>query len=208
MNYHFVFPVEWLKQGNLYTPITVFDDPGPSYYPINGSLFYLWLMLPFRNVFLADLGQLPFFVLSFLAIYSISRKIGINKRFSFYTAALFLLIPNFFKQLSIAYVDVMVAGLFLTCIVYLFLLNTQFSLRYVLLYSMSFGLLLGTKTTAFPYSILLFIPFVLLLFRCKKPAYLLIVFLFITGILGGFSYIRNFFETGNPLYPLEFKLFG
>ncbi|MFH0790746.1 MAG: hypothetical protein V2A64_03850, partial [Candidatus Omnitrophota bacterium] len=47
-----------------------------------------------------------------------------------------------------------------------------------------------------------------LLFRCKKPAYLLIVFLFITGILGGFSYIRNFFETGNPLYPLEFKLFG
>ena len=26
--------------------------------------------------------------------------------------------------------------------------------------------------------------------------------------LGGFSYIRNFIETKNPFYPLDFKLFG
>lgn len=208
LNYHFVFPVEWLKQGNLNTPITVFDDPSPSYYPINGSLFYLWLIFPIKNVSLADLGQLPFFILSFLATYSISRKIGINRKFSFYSASLFLLIPNFFKQLSVAYVDVMVTGLFLTCIVYLFLLTIEFSLRYVLLYSMSLGLLIGTKTVAFPYSILLIIPFMLILFRNRKNAYLLLIALLITGILGGFSYIRNFFETGNPLYPLEFKLFG
>jgi hypothetical protein len=27
-------------------------------------------------------------------------------------------------------------------------------------------------------------------------------------LLGGFTYIRNFIDTGNPFYPLEFKLFG
>lgn len=208
LNYHFVFPVEWLKQGNLNMPITISDDPSPSYYPINGSLFYLWLILPFRNVFLADLGQLPFFILAFLATYGIARIIGINRDFSFSAACLFILIPNFFKQLSVAYVDVMVAALFLTCLFYLFLLNTEFFLRYVLLYSLSLSLLLGTKTIASAYTILLLIPFIYLCFKNKKRSYLLINSLFIIIILGGFTYIRNFLETGNPLYPLDFRLFG
>lgn len=39
LNYHFTFPVEWIKTGTLNNPIVVNDDPFPSYYPINGSLF-------------------------------------------------------------------------------------------------------------------------------------------------------------------------
>jgi hypothetical protein len=208
LNYHFTFPVEWLKHGNFDIPITIFDDPSPSYYPINGSLFYLWLMLPLRNVFLADLGQLPFFVLSLLAVYGISRKIGLNKEKSFYAASLFLLIPNFFKQLQIAYVDVMVAGLFLACVNYLFLLYEKFSWKNLLIYSLSLGLLLGTKTIALPYSILLLLPFVYLYPKNIKKSYLFIILFFSVCALGGFSYVRNFLDTGNPFYPLDFKLFG
>lgn len=63
INYHFTFAVEWLKHANLTMPPTVFDDPSPTYYPINGSLFYLWFIMPLRNVFLADLGQVPFYIL-------------------------------------------------------------------------------------------------------------------------------------------------
>lgn len=208
LNYHFTFPVEWLKQGNLDTPITVFDDPSPSYYPINGSLFFLWLIFPFRSAVLADLGQVPFFILAFLAAYGISRKLGLEKDLSFYAAALFTLIPNFFKQLQIAYVDVMVAALFLACVYYLFLLSEKFSFPNLLIYSMALGLLLGTKTVALPYCFLLFIPFLCLsLKNFSKPHFLALSILIII-LLGGFSYIRNFFITGNPLYPLDLKLFG
>lgn len=112
LNYHFTFPVEWLKHANLYNPITVFDDPSPTYYPINGSLFYFWLMFPFRSVFLADLGQVPFFIIAVMSVYGISKKLGLNNKISFFSAMLFMLIPNFFKQLQISYVDVMVAALF------------------------------------------------------------------------------------------------
>lgn len=208
LNYHFTFPVEWLKQANLNMPITISDDPSPSYYPINGSLFYLWLMMPFESVFLADLGQVPFFILSFLAIYNISRKIGIRRDYSFYSATLFLIIPNFFKQLSIAYVDVMVAGLFLACVNSLFLLSESFSWQNTLVYSLSLGLLLGTKTTALPYSVLLFLPFIYLYFKKVNKLYLFIASTVIIISLGGFSYLRNFIETNNPLYPLDWKLFG
>jgi hypothetical protein len=208
LNYHFVFPVEWLKHGNLDIPITISDDPSPSYYPINGSLFYLWLIFPLKNVFLADLGQFPFFILSFLAVFNISRKLQLTREMSSYAAVLFSIIPNFFKQLGIAYVDVMVAALFLVCVNFLFLLTENFSWSSILTYSLSLGLLLGTKTVAVPYSIILYLPFVYLAFKNIKKLYLLLASLVIIVILGGFTYIRNFIDTGNPLYPLNLKLFG
>lgn len=208
LNYHFVFPVEWLKHGNLHNPITISDEPSASYYPINGSLFFFWLMFPLRNVFVADLGQVPFFIVAFLAVYGISRKIGLGRLFSFYAASLFSITPNLFKQLSFAYVDVMVAALFLVCVNSIFSLNKSFSRANVLVYSLSLGLLLGTKTVALPYSILLFVPFVYLALKNIKKAYLAVIPLLAVVALGGYSYIRNLFITGNPLYPLNFKIFG
>ena len=208
LNYHFTFPVEWFKQGNLNTPITIFDDPSPTYYPINGSLFYLWLMLPFKSVFLADLGQFPFFIVAVTSVYGIAQKIGLNKTNSFYSSILFALIPNFFKQLQIAYVDIMVGALFLACVNYLLALKKVFNLQNVLLYSLSLGLLIGTKTTALPFSILLIIPFLVMLFQNNGRIRFVSVFLFSVLILGSFSYFRNFIQTGNPMYPLDFKLFN
>jgi len=208
LNYHFTFPVEWLKHGNLNNPITVFDDPSPSYYPINGSLLFFWLMVALKNVFLADLGQFPFFILAFLAAYSIAGKVGLGKYGSFSAAGLFVLIPNFFKQLKIAYLDVMVAALFLIALNYLFLLRKEFSLRNVLIFCLGLGLLLGAKTVALPYSLLLFIPFVYYAVKNRKKAYLFLVAVLAIASLGGFSYIRNFLETGNPLYPLNLNLLG
>jgi hypothetical protein len=208
LNYHFTFAVEWLKSGNLDTPITIFDDPSPTYYPINGSLYFLWLILPLKNVFFADLGQMPFFILAFLCIYNISQKAGLDKRHSFYAATLFVLIPNFFKQLQIAYVDVMVAGLFFACLNYLFVLDEDFSWKNVFAYSLGLGLLLGTKTVGLPYASLLLVPFACLLLRNLKKFYLIFIMIVAVILLGSFSYIRNFMETGNPLYPLDFKLFG
>ncbi len=207
LNYHFTFPVEWLKHGNLSTPITVFDDPSPTYYPINGSLFYLWLILPLKSVFIADLGQLPFFVIAVISVYSISQKIGLNRSFSFYSAVLFALIPNFFKQLQIAYVDVMVGALFLVCLNWLFLLKQNFTWQNILIYSLSLGVLIGTKTTALAFSALLIVPFILMCFKNYRKVNLGLVFIVCILFFGGFSYLRNLIETGNPLYPLDFGLF-
>ncbi|MDD5044283.1 MAG: hypothetical protein PHU91_03010 [Candidatus Omnitrophica bacterium] len=211
LNYHFTFAVEWLKHGNLNVPITINDDPSPTYYPINGSLLYLWLILPFKNVMLADLGQLPFFILAFLATFSIAKKLELTDEYAFFASALFLLVPNYFKQLSIAYVDVMVAAWFLTALYYLFLLREQLSLKNALLFGIAIGLLIGTKTLAITYAALLVLPFLFLILKrsaLKKSFSLLACF--IAGIIlcGGFAYIRNFIQTGNPLYPLDVKMFG
>mgnify|MGYP001602830507 CR=1 FL=1 len=210
LNYHFTFAVEWLKNGNLSVPPTVFDDPAPSYYPINGSLFYLWLILPFRNVFLADLGQLPFFLLSALSVFAIAIKLGVEKRYAFFAVVLFMLIPNFFKQLQVAYVDIMVAAFLLAALNYLLALNKDFSLKNTFFFSAAAGLALGTKTTALPFVFLIFVPFLILCFTKKEikngPLLFLIGCCFILGA-GGYSYFNNFMMTGNPLYPLNLNIF-
>ncbi len=208
LNYHFTFAVEWLKNGNLSMPITVSDDPSPPYYPINGSLYYLWLMFPLRNVFLADLGQLPFFALAFLAVFQIARKFSLNKDLSLNAAVLFLLIPNFFKQLQVAYVDVMVGALFLACVNYLCLLNFSFKLRHTLLFGLTLGLFLGVKTVALPFSFLLILPFACLCAKNFNKAHYFLQGSVVIFLFGGFSYCRNFLQTGNPLYPLNFGLFS
>lgn len=208
LNYHFTFAVEWLKSQNLSVPITVFDDPSPSYYPINGSLYYLWLILPFKNVFIADLGQLPFFILSAVSVYTISQLIGLKRKHAIYATFIFLLIPNYFKQLSLAYVDVMVCALFLASLVFLIALAKEFLLSFVILFSVSLGLMIGTKTTALPFSLLLILSFIYLLIKNKAKFSYYVCFLLLISILGGFTYFRNFLDTGNPMYPLNLSLFG
>ena len=215
ISYHLVFPVEWLKSGNLNTPISICDDPSTPYYPINGNLFFLWFMFPLSNVFLADLGQVPFFLIAFFAIYAICRKLDLTKELSFYAAALFLITPNVFKQLEISYVDVMVAALFLGALNFLLALTQEFSYRHLIAWSVYVGAFLGTKTSAILYGGLLIIFFVFLLVanllkegRAGKISVYFLIFVSLAILLGGYSYIRNYLLTGNPLFPADITLLG
>lgn len=213
LNYHFTFPVEWIKHGRLDNPIVVSDDPFPAYYPINGSLLFLWLLLPLKSAFLADLGQLPFFVISFLAILSISKKLGLGKEYSFFAACLFVMIPNFFKQLGIGYVDIMSAGIFLVALNFILGLKEKFSLMNIIIFAISFGIFIGIKTTNLTYSIFILLPFLYLVLSQKeasitdKIGYTTLFFLLVF-IFGCFSYFRNFILTGNPFYPLDVTILG
>lgn len=213
LNYHFTFPVEWLKNGNLNNPLVVSDDPFPSYYPINGSLFFLWLILPLKSAFLADLGQFPFFIVSFFSVIAIARKLGLSKEYSFLAAGLFALIPNFFKQLQIGYIDIMVASLFLISLNFILRLKTKFYLKDVILAAVCFGIFIGVKSISLSYGFFILLLFIYFVFSGKdsflsrKLGYLA-VFFFILFLFGGFSYLRNFYLTGNPFYPLEVNFLG
>jgi len=214
LNYHFTFPVDWIKHGKLSMTITISDDPTPPYYPINNNLIYLWLIFPFKSVFLADLGQLPFFIAAFFACYSIARKFNLNREYAFIAASLFSITPNYFKQIEFGYADIMMAALFLISLHFLLLLYDDFKLKNIFFASVSLGILLATKTVCVPYTAILLL-FLLYSFgiNLKKIGvrriltYLLFFAIFFI-FFGGYSYIRNFILTANPLYPLNARIFG
>ena len=214
LNYHFTFPVEWLKAKSFLMPPTICDDPTPTYYPINGGIFYFWLIAPFRDVFLADLGQVPFLLASFVAILALCRKFHISKELSFYAAALFVIMPNVFKNIEIAYADIFVVALFLISLNFLYNLYKKCNLKNVILVAISLGLLLGAKTAGLPYMGLIFLFSLYIILRNAKKLGFLKFSGYIFGLVvliacfGGFGYMRNFFITGNPLYPFPLKILG
>jgi hypothetical protein len=214
LNYHFTFPVEWLKNHNLNNPIVVSDYVAPTYYPINGSLIFFWLILPFKSVFLADIGQLPFFVMAFLSVFAIARKSGVCKIFALFAGVLFTMTPNYFKQLEISYIDVIVAALFLTALNFLLIYYHNLAMKSLIISGISIGLLIGTKITALPQAAILLLLFFYIIFKkinkigLKRAVLSLGLLIFIIVLFGGFTYIKNYIFTRNPFYPLDLKIFN
>lgn len=221
IQYHLPFPAYWVKHGNLFNPIVVFDKNNPnilnalSYFPINAELFFFWLMLPLRNSLLANLGQAPFYIVGILAIYSILRKFLLDKPTALLTGVIWAIIPNIFKQMQYgALVDVICAVMFLVVVNNLLNVFSNPSFPNAVLFGIATGLFLGIKAINIFWFLALAPLFVYILYSIQKGKGLFrnsgIISTIVLCVLafGSFSYIRNFILTGNIFYPIEFKLFG
>ncbi len=228
LQWYLAYPATWIKAGNLDNPFCIFNatpiaNPGSletgilAYYPINPELFYAWLMLPLRNAFLADLGEAPFYIIGIVVIYLILKKYEVNDRIALLSGFLWALIPNIFKQLKTgSLIDVICSAMFLLVFYTLLLLKSNFTLKNALLFGISLGLLVGSKITNFVWLVAL-LPFICyVLFKAIKiqkitlskilPSLGIIVSMIV--LFGGYIYIKNYYFTGNPLFPVSLKIFG
>lgn len=228
LQFHLAFPATWIRNGSLDNPIGIFGaspilNPGTletsstSYYPINAQLFFTWLMLPIRSAFLADLGEAPFYIIGMIAVYSILKKYDVNKRIAILSSFLWVLIPNIFKQLRTAsQIDVICAVLLLLVFYAILLFKQNFTFRNAILFGISAGLLVGTKIINLVW-LIAFLPFIsYMLYKGGKASKLSVgkILIFLCAailmiiLFGGFMYIKNYLLIGNPLFPVEVKIFG
>jgi hypothetical protein len=209
--YHLYFPASWLASGRIgYIPLP-YGVQAASYYPLNTELFYLWLMLPLREDLLTNTAQIPALVLCALCVYAMARRLGAALPGAVAGAACVLLIPGFVQQAAVARVDMFFSLWFLVSIFFMINWSETGQFAHLALAAASWGLFLGTKSLAVPYSVCIFVPFCLVLFS-SKVAGRRFLSVFVTFLLliacGGFWYIRNGLVTGNPFYPLEFSVAG
>lgn len=228
MQGHLAFPAEWIVNANLTNPFQIFgsipfinpagfETSSASYYPVNAELFYTWLMLPLRNAFLADAGEAPFYIIGIIAIYAILRKFEVNRTFSLLSGFIWVLIPNLFKQLKLgSEIDVVCAVLFLLLFEMLLLLKSEFTLKNATLFGIALGLLVGTKIINLVW-LIAFIPFMGFViyrgirdngFSLIKALYFLSAIILPLILLGGYVFIKNYLFLGNPLFPVNIKIFG
>jgi len=222
LQYHLAFPAYWIKHGNLANPLNLFgavrgtpELSWVTYYPVNAELFFAWLMLPLKNSFLADLGEAPFYSIGILTIYSILKKFSVDKTTALFSGFLWVLIPNVFKELrNGAQVDIICAVLFLLVFNILLIFKKQINFKTSLLLGIGFGIFIGTKIINIVWSIALVPMFIFAFFETrprvpfKKIVSLLLAVVLVTFIFGGYMYIKNFINSGNPFYPINMKLFG
>lgn len=220
MMYHLTLPATWIQNANLNNPMIIFGPKANQapvnavpYYPINAEFFFLWLMLPLKNAFLADLGEAPFYIAGILALYCIMRKLKVAQQASLLLALLWALIPNCLKQIQHgSYVDIICATFFFIFLNYILDWEKEFNFKNSFLVGLAFGLFVGTKTLNVVWSTALFplIAYILIeQIRTKKTVILPVVWLLVGALLlGAYPYVRNFILTRNIFYPVTITLLG
>jgi hypothetical protein len=228
LQFHLAFPAFWIKNGNFNSPFVIFGampilNPSSletslvSYYPINAQLFFTWFMLPLKNAFLADLGEAPFYIIGIIAAYSILRKYEVSRAMALLCGFLWALIPNIFKQLrNGSQIDVICAVLLLLVVYALLLCRRSFNFKNALLFGISVGLLAGTKVINLVWIAALIPLICYMLYKGARERKLSLVK--ISGLLGvialmvilfsGYVYIKNYIFTGDPVFPVDLRIFG
>ncbi|MEW6101144.1 MAG: hypothetical protein AB1481_02500 [Candidatus Omnitrophota bacterium] len=216
--YHLSFPATWIRNGNINNPLVpcgpkdyLVNFLAMTYYPMSSEFYFHWLMAPLRNAFVADIGQVPFYLFGILAIYSILRKFGVARERALLLAFSWALIPNIFKQLEYAaLVDVICAASMLFVLNMILFLKKEESLSTYAIFGLALGLFISSKALNLFWAVSLFPLFFYDFFLKKTPHRLKALFIiaFFALAIGGYSYIKNLIMTGNAFYPVTFKLFG
>ncbi|PKL37134.1 hypothetical protein CVV38_04605 [Candidatus Peregrinibacteria bacterium HGW-Peregrinibacteria-1] len=213
--YHLPFIAEWLQSGSL-NELYYSAFAGPiSYYPSNYELLDLWTFLPFGNDFFANLLNFPLFVVLGIVIWRILRNLGIDQNTAIIATAIPFYMPIFLHQAGLPLVDLFFALTFAMSIFFLQEIYNSKEEKYsdFLFFGLSMGLFIGTKYLGLVYGALVVVLLILVsLYRFKRKEIKLLKAgsIAITGVLltGSFFYIRNWIDSGNPLFPVDITLFG
>lgn len=211
--YHLPFVAEWFNTGSI-MPHYYSAFAGPlSYYPSNFELLDLYVTLPFGHDYLVNFINYPFVILVGMAFYAILRRIKVKSLIGMAFTALFLAMPVIMRQIGVPLVDLMFTYTFLLSVYFLIAFLDQRKPTALIPLAFSIGLFAGTKylglVYGFPLVLIVLIYFLKWFGNNKK---LLIryslLFIFFTILGGGFWYIRNLLSIGNPIFPVELKVFG
>jgi hypothetical protein len=217
--YHLPTMGKWYQNGSLSMPDQF--SQRIRWYPYNWEVFSTLYLMPFAEDFTAGVPNVIAWVLFGLSVYLLGLKIRAARIHSLAASSLVMTLPIVLDNVNTMHIDLPFAAFFMAGL-YLSVhsVHTR-SPGYFSLFLASLGILLGIKTSGLIYGFILVILFVLMLLKSvyfdKQP---LAFSLFPTGtaiafsimgslsflLLGGFWYLRNFIQAGNPLGFVKIKV--
>jgi len=227
--YHLAYPAHWLRSGRLETLAIPRGDPSVPFYPLNGQVLYFQAILPFgRTDFAVRLVPIVVLLAAALHLMSAAARLGARK---VGLAVVPVLIASFpfvhgaFQRLpgvrnSGGYgSDHMLAMFALASTAMLAGVLERPRWGNVACLGVALGLMTGTK-----FHWVLFAPILGALFLlgivlrvirsrsrrlpASRAAWYVATCVVFALILGGFWYVRNLRNTGNPVYPAQVRLLG
>jgi len=214
LSYHLTAVAEWIQRRELVAdPLSLCC----AHYPGNGEITFAWLQLLLGNNTLVDGAQLPFAVLGAVAVAGLARRVGVHDAYAVVAGCLFFLTPIVIEQTTANYVDVIVASSSLAAIYFLVrAYEGDRPLTSIALAGAAAGLAVGTKPTGM--ALVAVILGLLLLHGALAirggllaPGGLgvrLATFAVPVVAVGGYWYLRNAVDFGNPVYPFHVGVAG
>jgi hypothetical protein len=214
--YHMVYPALWLRDGAIAAP-----PPGQAFtmqawYPLSASVVASWFMLPFpgsRGDALAwvSLTGLLYGAIVATAMAELLARLGC-RRGAWAVPVVLLLTSHRIAIMASSFSDAdlaQAATLFAT-LVFSIPRGREETRRDILvdagLAALLSGLAIGVKVSAVPVAVIVALAVALRSGRRQAAVGIALVFAGAWAITGAYWYARNWWHTGNPLYPAAFLL--
>lgn len=204
--YHLPTAVQWIQTGRLGLFPAWYWNPAATYSPATSSTFMAWLMAPTGNDLFARFVQTPALWFVFVLVARLARELGCSRAVAGLVATAAVMSRPFISEALIPKDDLFVTAFFAAAVLSLAPSNLKSPLGPWRV-GLSFGMMLACK-----YTVLLACP--LFLFMADAPLRARwrwrdwAIALGTGAVLFAPWYVRNIALTGNPLYPVDVKLFG
>jgi hypothetical protein len=207
--YHLTSVAYWMQD----QAIRIIDTPviRSNIFPLNSELLNLWNVIFLKSDRIVSLTQMPFAFMGTMAVYALSRKMGVNEPNSFVASLLFFFTPLVVLQSSTAQNDLMFAGILLAGIYFAQSFTESLCMKDLLFSGIASGILVGTKGHGVLFCFLLLGYILVGTMKKGKWSFLArIMLLYLIPVigLGGFLYLRNWIHFHNPLYPATIEFLG
>ncbi len=220
-SYHLSAMAAWRSFGDLRMIKFPVGDGGTAFYPILGEIWSFLLLAPIDpSDFLARWSELPFALFSLVGLAAVGRALGLSGRSVFMAVLLYGATSRAFPGLMLtAGNDHMTSFLSIAAVLSALLLGERRTIGRAVFAGICLGLLAGTKYTGLIYCLPLYILLSVSVLVARgesgsaeeKWGRRLLILLVAVGVAvatGGYTYLRNFVTTGNPLFPQIIPLLG
>jgi 4-amino-4-deoxy-L-arabinose transferase-like glycosyltransferase len=203
----------WLQNDTVWGLHQFLPGYSNATYPQHGNLLMLALVMPFDRPFLAPLSALPFYPLGMLAVYALGRELRVPAGTAVLGAAVAAAIP------VATVVSVRSAVTDMPCTA-LLIIGTLFLLRQhrtgarsdLVLAGLALGLSAGIKWYGVWYAVAAGAVWatgqLLARERWRRVAVQAGLLTAVALLAGGFWLVRNWVETGNPVFPVKVAIGG
>jgi hypothetical protein len=213
LNFQIPVVARWIQTGTVWRLDQYTPDYSNATYPQNGNVLLLAATLPWHSGFLTRLVAVPYAFAACAGAYACAREIGAARAWALMTAATFGAIPVFDKvALDGAQTDAPMLACLAAGALFLLRHRRTGARSDLVLAGVGLGLCFGGKWYALPA-----VAVVLALWggarfvAGTRLATVLRDGALVAGLVlvaGGFWLVRNWVQTGNPLFPQKVTLLG
>lgn len=198
--YHIPLIDHWIQSHSLCTPQSAAWFVGG-----NWEVVGLWFAAPFSGDFLVGLANVPFVLLWVVGVFRFAEAMGLARPWNHIAAMGSTLTLPLWYQTAEAANDLAVVAYFVASANYCVRYLSRHRLVDLVFFGVSVGLLAGVKHFAVGYAIVslaIFILFSLSSGRSRAVKELALC-VGLSVLCGGYWYLRNWWHTGLPLFPLQ-----
>jgi hypothetical protein len=213
LNFHMPGVAAWIETGSIWQIDVYLPSVAPGHYPNNGDVLLLAAVVPWQSDFLAHVVLWPVLAMLGVAVYALARELGGARQPALSATVLVLALPAvIIPALINMYPDSLMLFGFAAGLLFLIRHARSAAPRDLVAAGLALGLSFGTKWYGVSaVAVVLAVWFVATWARGRGLGRALRDGAALAGLVllaGGVWLLRNWIESGNPVFPVRVAPFG